>query len=155
MLFPEFKLLIEEISAFESVSMILIISFLNGHPVYLFEKIFLDKLWERLYKNYNIRSRDGIYNRSKIIANAEINKIKYSYYDQTLGEFILFTNTSVWIFFLSITSLFLKSETRPPFMINLIILIITIIAIVFVCPIYKKNYLDILDEINLKLVYIK
>lgn len=146
--FPELRALIPSGGSIEFIGVVIIMSFINGHPAFLFERHFLDTLWNKIFPKLRIKER--IYladNRSQIIADAEINGLSHSHYDQTLGEFILFNNTSFWLFFISAIQII-----RGPYTMISIIAVTTLLAsfisLVFVSPFFKKSYIDILETLQ-------
>src|ERR1700730_4930 len=98
LLFPESHALVENRTTFEVVAAVLVISFLNGHPVFICEIYVLDKVWDFIFPSFKLSERSSLLReRSKIISMAESYNIVHPHLDHVFGEFILFTNTSFWI----------------------------------------------------------
>ena len=152
-LYPDVRTYLYELGAFQLVSLVLVASFLNGPFACLIEHRYLEPLWEKMYKNFRLKERAGLLNRSKIIASAEANEISHAFYDQIFGEFLLFTNTSIWLIIISIPAFFVEHSNVHP-IILVFIIGICMISLLFISPVFKKQYLDILDIIKERLDYV-
>ncbi len=147
LLFPEVRIFIDGLNAFQSFAAIIVISFFQGHPAFIAEIKLLNPIWKKLYSNYKLDRPGHELNRTRIIALAESHNIIHNQFDQIIGEFILYTNTSLWVLVIVLYSFFYDHSNSPPLVVSLIMLLITLIALFMVCPKFKKSYLDILEII--------
>jgi hypothetical protein len=146
--FPEIASVINAQGGIEFIGIVILISFINGQPAFLFERYVLDPLWNKIFPKWRMKERNKLtVRRSKIIANAEIKGLTHNHYDQTIGEFILFNNTGLWLFFIAAARLVRGPHSKMS-MIALLVLFASVISLVFVSPFFKKSYTDILEALD-------
>jgi hypothetical protein len=85
-----------------------------------------------------------------VIAKAEILSINHGHFEQTLGEYILFLNTGLWVGIIGLIRLIGSYwwGVNFGFIVALLMLLTMLISVLYVSPIYKKRYLDILEVIQ-------
>jgi hypothetical protein len=149
LLFPESYFVVEKRTTLELVALVLVIAFLNGHLAFLFEIYVLNRLWQKMYPALELAIRSkNMHERSKILAAAEINGFAHAHFDAIFGEFVLFTNTSFWIFVISVSKLFFVHAKSDLFEAALT-MCSSIIILVFTSPFFKHQYLAALETIKM------
>jgi hypothetical protein len=148
MLFPE---LANELSltAVETLGAVLLTAFVIAHIPFMFEKYVLNAVWDWMFPELKLGERSRrLYMRSSIITRAQWRKIDHTHYDQTLGEFILFTNTSFWFIILSTLRLMIWPGLSVKFFVAATILVGGLVTLLWAALFFKKSYLDILDVLD-------
>lgn len=136
-----------------ATSAVLVVAFIHGFPCQLIEFKCLDRLWSRMYPDYHIdkkKRKKVMEDRSRLISEAEALSINHNHYDQTLGEYILFLNAGLWVGALALVRLIGSPwwGMGLEFAIAWVVLLAALISVLYVSPLYKKRYLDILEVIQ-------
>lgn len=148
LLFPEAYVIVEKRSATELIALVLVISFLNGHLPFLYEIHALNYVWDRLFPKLHLLNRSKImHDRSKILASAEVNGFSHQHFDTVFGEFILYTNSSLWVFIISFAKLCLSRTTADLFESTLAV-ISCFVILTFTSPFFKHQYICALEAIR-------
>ena len=147
-LFYDLRLAIEHLSIVEIVAGIIVVSFLNGHFVFLYEVHALDYMWDRMYPRFRILERRGIAaERSKIISSAEAKGINHAHLDMVFGEFIFYTNTGFWVFLLSFCKVpFCRGAVEVA--ICVFMLVTACVTLLATSPFYKNQYVSALEVLQ-------
>lgn len=151
LLFPSLVTSLDMQNPLLAAGAVLVIAFIHGFPCQLIEFIFLDRLWSRIYPEYQIKQRKQLAaERSSIITKAEILSKSHGHLDQTLGEYILFLNTGLWVGTLALIRLigFHWWGIGFEFLFALVVLLAALLSVLYVSPLWKKKYFDILEVIK-------
>lgn len=150
LLFPEVRTLMPSGDGIELIGLILVIAFINGHPAHVFERYVLDPLWDRLFPGFRLKARkDLVFKRSRIIATAEANGLSHIHYDETLGEFVLFTNTAFGLFVLSGIRVSMDLYAKAGLsLVAMVVFVSSLISLIFSSSLFKKAYVDILEALS-------
>ncbi len=132
-------------------SAVLVVAFIHGFPCQIVEFMCLDPLWSRIYPNYNIEKRKQLAaERSRVITKAEILSKSHAHYDQTLGEYILFLNTGLWVGIIAVIRLVGAYWWGMGFglVAASLVLLAAFLSVLYVSPLWKSKYFDILEVIK-------
>src|ERR1700724_1171283 len=155
LLFPETHSLVDNRTTFEIIAAVLVISFLNGHPVFICERYLLEPIWDHLFPAYRLSARSSLLaRRSVIIASAESLSVVHLHLDHIFGEYILFTNTSFWIAVVSLFRLF-DHPAMSTVIMAVPLVLISIICLVFTSPFFKFQYLNILETLEERIALLR
>jgi hypothetical protein len=152
LLFPEIRTQVAGLSPIDILAVVTIVAFFNGHPVFALENWVLNPVWSNTHPSKALLKKQArVADRSKILMRAEAKGIGRSYYDQTFGEFILFTNTSSWTLTLSLIALFRREPTAWT---AAGMAVLSFVALFYVAPYFKAGVLTALwaldDEVALR-----
>lgn len=151
LLFPGIASYADTESALLAAGAVLVIAYIHGSPCQLIEFWCLDRLWSKMRSKYRIKDRAGLVKeRSHIISEAEAYSIDHSHFDQTLGEYILFLNTGLWLIGLALVRIIGSPWWGLGFEFSIAwaILLASSISVFYVSPLWKSRYLDILEVLK-------
>jgi hypothetical protein len=147
-LFPDLRTAIGAMSTAEQIAVVFLASFLSGHVPYFIERYILTWLWNLLYPSYRLKQRTSILaERGGLAVRCDVAGLSRRHFDAALASFIFYYNTSFWCVILSIVAVF----THPtPTILALAIGIglISLVALFFTSPLYKKNLIGVLEVLK-------
>jgi hypothetical protein len=150
-LFPELRTVLGAMTTPQLVGIVCLASFLSGHIPYFVERYLLTRLWNLLYPAYGLAQRSIILSeRGVIVIRCDIAGLSRRHLDAALGSFIFYYNTSFWCVTLSVVASTQDSGTAT-FRLALGIGLISLVALFFTAPLYKKSLLDILEAMKAEL----
>ena len=147
-LFPDVRVLVEHMPTAELFAAVFVVSFLHGHPCLFIELHFMDHIWSALHPSLNLSNRKTvIFSRSSIISSAEVHNITHAHFDAVMGEFILFTNSSMWLILASTVRIFMD-DSIGKLSVSLLIGFLSILVLLFTSPFFKGQYLSALEVLQ-------
>jgi hypothetical protein len=130
---------------------LLTIALFAGHVGHLVEDVVLDPVWRVIHPGYGQRERI-LNERAKIITEADANKVSHEYYDQTMAQFILHTNSCVFLAILSSVTLVrhILGHQFDSYVVSLavVILPLSLIVLLWGAPRFKDWSIDALEGIQ-------
>lgn len=144
-LFPELRALLAAAATAEQIAAVCLASFLSGHIPYFVERYLLTTVWDRMYRSYRLKERSAIMaERGVLVVGFDLAGLSRRHYDAALGSFIFYYNTSFWCVILSAVAVALGPDGS---LLGLAIGIgiISLVALFFTAPLYKKSLIGILE----------